>query len=242
MKRYLLTAAGGSFLLISTVASRASAQAVPVPDGTEDAPQNAAPVPPQPPAETESSRRGFRGSASVGASLPLGDDAGKGLDEAFGLRLPMSIDLGAFVFDGLYVGGFIGTSVGSGISSDSNGPHGVLQLGLASEYLFAPDSALTPWVRYGAGYELSSLPGGHGNYFVDATGIELARITAGLEYRGNRGADARLHWDYYPSLYVDVVVTDYLKMSAVGPDASQANLDKAVHMWTSIGLRMAFMP
>jgi hypothetical protein len=178
-------------------------------------------------------------SGTAAAALPLGSDAGKGLFDAFGVRLPMLIEAGSFLDERFYLGGFVGTSVGSGISSDSDGWHGVLQLGLATEYRLVPEGRVVPWLGYAAGIEWSST--GPGKYFVNATGFELARVTAGVDFRGSE-TGPRDRAAYIPGLYIDFALLDYTNMSAVGRDASQAKLDQSMHMWASIGLRMAYMP
>jgi hypothetical protein len=169
--------------------------------------------------------------------------------------MPLEIGLGAKLMDELYLGAYL--NVGLGLEgSDSHtearcdaGNDTVddvscsaasVRLGIEARYTFTPAESMSGWVGYGIGMTTGSQTiSDEGRYNETSTvqGIELARLTGGLDFRLSRGFGlgpfAMVSLGRYTQQRTEINNVKVFSGSITDP---------TVHAWASLGLRMVIFP
>jgi hypothetical protein len=169
--------------------------------------------------------------------------------------IPLEVGLGAKVLDQLYVGAYVnlglgweggdqrtearceaGDDVDDDVSCSSVSVHGGIEL----RYTFAPSDSVTGWAGYGIGAtSVTQTISDVGRYSETATaqGIELARLSGGLDFRIRRG--------FGLGPFAVVSVGRFVHQRTEINDAitfSGPIEDPAIHAWLCLGLRMVVFP
>jgi len=191
--------------------------------------------------------------------FPFGDaTAGRGdsLNSRYGWQwMPLELGLGAKLIDSLYLGGYLNVGVGwegSDLRTEAHCEAGndavddvscsavSTRLGLELRYSFTPAESMNGWIGYGIGMTTGSQTiSDAGRYSETSTaqGIELARLTGGLDFRASRG------FGLGPFALVSLGRYTHQKTEINGVVTSSGSIDNpALHAWVSVGLRMVIFP
>jgi len=190
------------------------------------------PLATEPPPPPEPSRT-WRLGAEVGLAVPLGSSSPADLDEAFGARVPVLIYFGRTFGSGLSLEGGVGSTVTS--TCTEHGCDGTMRVELGVEYdfgshpAFASRFTIDPWIGYAAGGEWLSRGVAGGTETVWGTGIEVARLRAGVDFlRGFASVGP----------FVDFTTIDYPRLST---DANAGSTTGSVlRSWVTFGVRVAY--
>jgi opacity protein-like surface antigen len=169
--------------------------------------------------------------------------------------MPFEVGMGTKVLDQLYVGAYVNLGVGwegsdrhtearceagddldDDVSCSSVSVHGGVEL----RYTFAPSEPISGWVGYGIGVtSVSQTISDVGQYSETSTaqGIELARLSGGVDFRVKRG--------FGLGPYAVVSIGRFIHQRTEVRDTitfSGAIEDPAIHAWLCLGLRMVVFP
>lgn len=203
-------------------------------------------------------RRGFQIAARTGIAIPTGSlERGSAMSDAFGVQLPLLVDIGAKPIPALFIGGYIGLGVGSsaGALESACDTSGVscrafsFRIGPQIQWHVLPEGKINPWLGYGFGYELAGVSGSRGPVEVQTTvgGFEYAHVTAGLDFRLSRVVGVGPVLDYSLGQYeVGSTARTVARAGGAGgtvverTDGDIAN--PAIHQWLMLGARVVFFP
>lgn len=150
--------------------------------------------------------------AMTGVQFPLpfgavSDAKGDTLGARYGWQwVPLELGLGSKIIDELYVGGYFSVSAGfeghdqrvaarceagtDDVIDDVSCSSATVHAGIEVRYSFAPAERINGWVGYGFGYTgASQTISDDGRYSETSavSGLDLARLTGGLDFRFTRG-------------------------------------------------------
>jgi hypothetical protein len=206
-------------------------------------------------------RRGFQMHFVPMTALifPFGSATG-GRDDTLSSRYawqwqPLELGLGAKVIDELYIGGYFNVGVGSEGSDlataarcdagndavdDVSCSAVSVRVGIEGRYYFTPAEPMTGWLGYGFGYTVGSQTISDVGQYSEtstATGIELARLSGGLDFRLKRGVGL----GPYAMVSIGRYTRQHTEIRNV--DTSSGSIaDQGVHAWIGVGLRMVIFP
>lgn len=192
-------------------------------------------------------------------AFPFGSATGAPRDSLSGRYswhwIPLELGLGAKLIDHLYVGAYFNFGVGwegndpdterhceagSDLEDDVSCSSVSARGGIEVRYTFTPADAMTGWVGYGIGGTVASQTiSDEGRYreVSTASGIELARLTGGLDFRVKRG--------FGLGPYAMVSIGRFLHQTTEirNEVVSSASVDDpSLHAWLCLGLRMVVFP
>ncbi len=168
--------------------------------------------------------------------------------------MPLEVGLGAKVIDPLYLGAYLNFAYGlegsdlrtearcdqdSDVVDDVSCSATSVRLGVEARYTFTPAERMSGWVGYGFGYTFGSQTiSDTGRYTETSTaqGLELARLTGGLDFRVKRG------FGLGPFALVSIGRYTRERTTINNVVSSSDIADPAVHAWLSVGLRMVVFP
>ena len=222
---------------------------------SDGAPQ---PYPPQPSAQPPrrqpvvvdelAANTGFQLAVEDGPSFPLGKAEGSAnLSDLFSAEFPLVFHLGFKPIKNLGFGGYLGLALGgsgAALSSPCSDPDVKCiavgyRLGLEAQLSLLPAGRVDPYVGLGAGVETSGVSGTRGGttvLSVGLTGLELARVTVGADYRVSRTVGIGPFLNVAVGRYYGAT-QDFNKSSA-----SRDIADTALHAWLTIGVRLTLFP
>jgi hypothetical protein len=191
--------------------------------------------------------------------FPFGSATG-GRGDTLGARygwqwMPLEVGLGAKVIDELYFGAYLNVGwgleggdlhtetrceAGNDAVDDVSCSAVSVRLGLEARYTFTPAESISGWLGYGFGMTFGSQTiSDTGRYSETSTaqGLELARLTGGLDFRTSRG------FGLGPFAMVSFGRYTHQKTEINNVVTFSGSVDEpAVHAWASIGLRMVAFP
>jgi hypothetical protein len=168
---------------------------------------------------------------------------------------PLELGLGAKIIDSLYLGGYFNFAVGwegsdpdtagrcergDGVTDDVSCSSVSVHAGVEARYYFTPADAMTGWLGYGIGFTSGTQyisDAGRYSESSAARGIELGRISGGLDFRPSRG--------FGLGPYAVVSIGRYTNETTTirNIETSSADIDNpALHAWLTAGLRMVIFP
>jgi hypothetical protein len=107
-------------------------------------------------------------------------------------------------------------------------------------YTFTPAESISGWVGYGLGITTASQTisdAGRYSETSTANGLELARLTGGLDFRASRG------FGLGPFALVSLGRYTHQKTEINNVVTNSSSIDNpALHAWVSVGLRMVIFP
>ena len=243
-------------VLPCSAVAQAPAQTLPAP-----ATPPPATSPPPAPRAAPDARVGFQMHfvPMTAVAFPLGSASGAARDSLSGRYswhwVPLELGMGAKVIENLYVGAYFNFGVGwegsdtdtkrrceagddfeDDVSCSSVSARG----GIEVRYTFAPAEPFTGWVGYGIGGTLASQTiSDEGRYreVSTASGIELARLTGGLDFRLKRGFGL----GPYAMLSIGRFLHQKTEIRNDVVDSSGID-DPSLHGWVCLGLRMVVFP
>jgi hypothetical protein len=251
-------------------------QPPPEPSGTPNEPPPLPPAPPTPPPEqptlvgpagpaapngepvAEEERRaapkartGFQVAVRTGVTVPIGSlRKNVKLSDNLGVQIPFHADVGAKIIPQLFLGGYVGVSIGAVgdtlsracdqayVSCSSVG----LRFGLQAQYHLIPDGKVNPWIGYGIGYEIAGVSGTNGGNKVSAAlgGVEFAHIMAGADFRISRIVGIGPFADFALGQYSIASAEETRFGQTLKRDGDIR--DKALHAWLTLGVKVTFFP
>ena len=188
-------------------------------------------------------KTGFQLALRPGIAVPLGDvSEGAEMSDLLGVQFPFTVDIGAKVIPNLFVGAYLGSSVGlpSGDLADVCDFAGKdclaygLRLGIQAQYHILPKQRANPWVGYGIGYEWLAITDAsdEAGEAIGFGGLEFAHFLAGLDFR--------LTPIFGVGPFADFSLGSYSTTSD-GNDSSDIPRT-ALHYWLTFGARFVFFP
>lgn len=242
-------------LLPASAWAQAPAQTAGVP-----APPPAAPAEPRPRGVPEA-RVGFQMHfvPMTAVAFPFGSATGASRDALSGRYswhwIPLELGMGAKITEQLYVGAYFNFGVGwEGNDSDTKSrceagddldddvscSSVAARGGVEVRYTFTPAEAATGWVGYGIGGTFASQTiSDEGRYreVSTASGIELGRLSGGLDFRVKRG------FGLGPYAMVSIGRFLHQRTEIKNTVVHSGSIDDpALHAWLCLGLRMVVFP
>ena len=206
-------------------------------------------------------RRGFQMHfvPFTGVLFPFGSATGArgdSLSNRYGWQwVPFEIGLGAKITDELYLGPYLSVGVGAegsdlavekrceagdDVIDDVSCSAVSVRMGLEVRYTFTPAEQMSGWVGYGFGYSVGSQTiSDEGRYTETETarGLELARLTGGLDFRLTRV------FGLGPYAVASIGRYNAQRTEIRNGEASNRDIaDPATHVWLGLGLRMVILP
>ena len=153
-----------------------------------------------PPVTEKISRTGFTFGFRLGIGFPGGMVAAAqastgstgNASDAFGVMLPVTVDVGYRLSPHWYVGGYASAAYATSANCGSEGTatascsETVYRFGLDAQYRLLPDHTWQPWIGVGAGWEVANQYASDptdGDTASSADGVEFAHIDLGIDYR-----------------------------------------------------------
>jgi hypothetical protein len=212
-----------------------------------------------PPRTAPEPHTGFQAAFRTGLLFPVGDATAAtsdSLGSRYAWQVPLVVDLGAKIIESLFVGAYLGGSLGStgsdsaleaacnddddDLENDISCSSYTARAGLEAIYGFQPGERVNPWVGYGFGFESASatLTDNERGYSetVSMSGFTFAQLSAGLDLR---------HPSVGAGPFVEGAVGQYTKSSTEidGERTSSGPIDeRALHTWLMFGLRIVVNP
>lgn len=195
----------------------------------------------------------------TGLAFPLGDATGAPRDSLSARYswhwVPLELGLGGKVSDSIYVGAYFNLGVGwegsdpdtkarceagddldDDVSCSSVSGRG----GVEIRYTFTPADATSGWVGYGIGGTFASQTiSDEGRYreTTTATGIELARLSGGFDFRPKRG------FGLGPYAIISLGRFTHQRTEIKNAEVHSGSIDDpALHAWVCLGLRLVVFP
>jgi hypothetical protein len=221
-----------------------------------------APLPSQPAPKKEPppAHTGFQMHLVTGVMVPFGsvsDAPGDDLGSRYAWQVPFEVGLGAKATDRLYIGGYLGFSIGAEGSdsrveqacddSDNNLDNEItcntstLRAGVEVRYFFTPAADSSPWLGYGIGFS-SATETIHDRArgrkeSTTASGYELARLGFGVDFRLSRVVGMG------PTLVAAVGRYSHTRTEVNNDETFDGDLDDPrFHVWGTLGFRLVFFP
>jgi hypothetical protein len=260
--------------LVTTLSASAAAQGTMTPTqpppaepaGTPTQPpvvQQATPAPAatatEPPAEESKAhkgevppaRTGFQLGLRTGVAVPLGEvDKGESMSDSFTPQVPIIADIGVKVIPELFLGGYLGLSVGGAGDAIKKSCDALnvdcmavgFRFGIEAQLHLNPDGRWNPWVGYGIGYEIAGASGSKGNNKLTAAlgGVEFAHFMAGADYRINKVVGVGPYADFALGQYS--IASVEATSNGVTKKTDGDIKDKTLHEWLLIGVKVTFFP
>jgi hypothetical protein len=234
----LMTVAPSASAQVSYLSSQSDPELAAIVEPSAPSPDAPAPAPGGVPAH-----KGFQMALGSGYSIPFGDvDASLPASDFMSGQVPLLLDIGYKTSPHLYIGGYVGYGFGragkmvdclcseSGVDCSLS----TLRIGVNLQYHFFPAEKINPYIGYGIGYESATFkasgPGGRAE--ITASGFELARLTAGADFRTNSVIG------FGP--YADLGLGMYTSLSDAYDSVSVQ--DPTMHGWFNLGVRMMLFP
>lgn len=185
-------------------------------------------------------------SLRVGYAVPFGKvQVGTDLSSLASPQGSFDVDFGWRFGSHVFVGAYAGVGVGAGekrferdcVSLDCS-PMLTGRYGAEMIYYLSPSSLVNPWVGYGVGYESLSLSGSANDtteHLVSASGLALARLLVGVDFRTNEFIGVGPFLDVSLARF-DHVAVKFDMSSRTDPHG------KATHGWLTVGVRLALWP
>lgn len=195
----------------------------------------------------------------TGIIFPFGDATGAPRDSLSARYawqwVPLEVGLGAKVTDEIYIGAYFNFGVGlegrdlavegrcdSGTDAvdDVSCSSTSVRLGLEARYSFTPAESMNGWLGYGFGFTsgIQSISDvGRYSETATASGLELARLTGGLDFRFKRG--------FGLGPYAMASVGRYMHQNTEIRNVetfSGSIDDPSLHVWLGLGLRLVIFP
>lgn len=192
-------------------------------------------------------------------AVPFGDATGARRDSLSGRYswhwVPLDLGLGAKILDELYLGAYVSVGVGyegsdskttsrceagNDVEDDVSCSSVSVHAGIEARYAFAPADSINGWVGYGFGITRATQSISDIDRYRESTtvqGLDLARLSGGLDFRAKRG--------FGLGPYGTVAIGQYMHTRTEISDEvtfSGDIQDKSVHAWVSLGLRMVVLP
>jgi hypothetical protein len=202
------------------------------------------PEPPEDPTRPPPASTGFQAALRTGVAIPAGriaHGAGNGMPTVFFIQIPFLLEMGFKPLRWLFVGSYAGFALGP--TGDDVGQicpdcsTSSVRIGLEALASFRPGERSNPWLGYGFGYESSGAGRSDNRVAVTYSGLELAHLIAGLDFRISR--------NFGMGPFVDVAIGRYVHDSVHGSAQAQHedHIDRpAFHTWTTLGLRFVARP
>lgn len=195
----------------------------------------------------------------TGVQFPFGTASaarGDALDARYGWQwMPLEVGMGAKLVDVLYIGGYLNFGVGyegddahtkarceagNDAVDDVSCSSFSLHAGLELRYTFAAEEAMSGWLGYGFGFESASQTisdAGRYSETSTAAGLELARLSGGLDFRFSRG------FGLGPFAIMSIGRFTHQRTEINNVVTFSGALDNpALHVWVALGLRMVAFP
>ncbi len=192
---------------------------------------------------TVPAHKGFQMALSFGYSIPFGEvDASLSQSKFISSDLPLMLEMGYKATPHIYFGGYVGYGFADGgrmvdelcLSSSVTCSSSTLRIGFNVQYHIFPAEKVNPYIGFGMGYESASFtasgPGGTAE--VIARGFEIARFTAGADFRTNSVVG------FGP--YVNLGLGTYTSLDDGYRSVPIA--DAQFHGWYTVGVRMTLFP
>ena len=195
-------------------------------------------------------RVGFQMAFRTGYSIPMGtlakgvwvDGSDLKMSDTVTGQVPIIVDIGGKVIPELFIGGYFGLGFGgtAGKINDECKATNTsclglsLQLGIEAQYHILPRGSVNPWLGYGIGVESLGVSGAQGDttQTTTFTGYQFARLSAGADFRINRG--------FGVGPFVEYSLGRYNTVHGDGKDFDLPN--KAGHQWLTLGVRFVLFP
>lgn len=227
---------------------------------TGQPPPTATPATPRAP-EAPPARTGFQMHfvPLTAIAFPFGDATGARRDTLSGRYswqwVPLEVGLGAKIIDELYVGAYLSLGVGyegsdsrvsarceagNDVEDDVSCNSVTVHAGIEARYNFAPADSMNGWIGYGFGMSSANQTISDSGRYRESTtarGLDLARLSGGLDFRVKRG--------FGLGPFGIVSVGRYLHTRTEIRDDVTFSGDienKATHAWVMLGLRMVIFP
>jgi hypothetical protein len=195
----------------------------------------------------------------TGVAFPFGRATGAPGDWLSGRYgwhwVPLELGLGAKIIDELYVGAYFNFGVGGegndpdtaarceaghdvsdDVSCSSTSVHGGVEL----RYTFTPSDVASGWVGYGIGATAATQTisdAGRYREVTSASGIELARLSGGVDFRVKRG------FGLGPYAVVSIGRFSHQRTELRNATTYSGSIqDPSFHAWLCLGLRMVVFP
>lgn len=191
--------------------------------------------------------------------FPFGDatgDRGDSLSARYGWQwMPFEIGLGAKITDEIYLGGYLNLGVGSeggDLATSSRCEAGddveddvacsavSVRAGIEARYTFTPSESSSGWLGYGVGFTSGTQyisDAGRYSETTSSQGIELGRVTGGLDFRAKRGFGLGPFGMVSIGRYTHTR-TEIRDLVTFSGDIE----DPDIHLWVGVGLRMVVFP
>jgi len=169
--------------------------------------------------------------------------------------VPFEVGLGAKIIDALYLGAYLNVGVGSegsdvtterhcetgnDVEDDVSCSSVTFHAGVEARYSFMAAEAMNVWLGYGIGVTSASQrisDAGQYDETSTAQGIDLARLSAGLDFRFHRG------FGLGPFAIVSIGRYTHERTTINNIVKFSGDIDDpALHGWASLGLRMVIFP
>lgn len=219
-------------------------QAYPQPDQDDDGP---------PPSPRYGVRRAWQPHVELafrgGISTPAGMAAeGVSMRDTFGEQVTVGVELGIRTTPHLSVGVFAEGGVGaagpayqstscsgSGWSCEGGAASG--RIGMGVRYHLSPYAPVDPWVGYAVALSgaVASGDDAFGSYSRTLTGVEYAKLSAGVDLRLSRRSAVGLYAEWTSGLYTEV--TDRADGAVTGSGDLR---NPTTHTWFTVGPRLRF--
>jgi hypothetical protein len=156
-------------------------------------------------------------------------------------QVPIWLDLGYRLRNGLYLGGY--AQIGPGIQEQCTPPDCYffdLRVGFNARYHFLAGRRVEPWVGLGLGYELlyqqryTTILGTRFSSSAALHGFEFLNAQVGVDFRVTR------QWALAPFFTCAVSQYERLTSRTAGAVSSRTDFEKTVHLWLLFGLRVAY--
>jgi len=173
----------------------------------------------------------------TGYALPLGkaEEDLEMKDFASG-QVPIFIEVGGKPIPHLFIGGYLGFGFGgpAGLLKEACGGRcsaASFRIGVEGQLHILPAGLANPWLGYGIGLESIAI-GTSGDDSVGLAGVELARFSAGVDFR--------LTKVFGVGPFVDFSMGNY---SSISVGSLSADIERqAMHEWLTLGARFVFFP
>ncbi len=191
--------------------------------------------------------------------IPLGDATGARGDSLGGRYgwqwMPFEVGIGAKVIDELYVGGYLNLGAGAegsdlatsarceagdDVDDDVECSAVSVRAGIEARYTFTPSESYSGWLGYGVGFTSGTQYISDAGRYSESTtsqGIELGRITGGLDFRNWRG------FGLGPFVMFSVGRYSHTRTQVRDLVTYSGDIDDPdLHLWVGVGLRMVVFP
>jgi hypothetical protein len=209
------------------------------------------PVPEEERGAAPKAHTGFQVAVRTGVTVPFGSvQKDVKMSDELGVQLPLFADVGVKIIPQLFIGGYVGISVGAvgdtvssacdrlTVSCSSIGG----RIGLQAQYHVLPDGKVNPWIGYGIGYEIAGASGSRADNKFSAAlgGVEFAHFMAGADFRISKVVGLGPFADFALGQY-SISSVEQTRFGQTLKSDGDIN-DKALHEWLTLGVKVTFFP